>query len=369
MAGLYIHIPFCKKRCLYCDFFSSVSSDQKSAYIRTLCREIQLRKDFLADETIETIYFGGGTPSQLSASNFEQLFSEIKQAFPQIEQSLREVTLEANPDDISGEYLRTIRHFSFNRISLGIQSFNDEELCFLNRRHQAENAIRAVGLCREKGFDNISIDLMYGLPGQTLESWKKTLKKAIDLNVRHISAYHLIYEENTPLYELVKKGKIAAVDEKKSLQMFELLIDMLADSGFEQYEISNFARKGYRSRHNSSYWNGTHYLGLGASAHSYNGISRSWNAPALDYLSFVPEMETIDEKTAYNEFILTRLRTMDGISIEEISSLFETGIISYFREKCQKYLDGHLLEKTGDRIYLSRKGLFVSDGIMSDLMR
>ncbi|GHT42695.1 coproporphyrinogen III oxidase [Bacteroidia bacterium] len=281
-----------------------------------------------------------------------------------------EVTLEANPDDITPDYLESLKNLPFNRISLGIQSFHDDELKFLNRRHDAQSAIRAVRLCQEKGFENISIDLMYGLPDQSMKRWKSTIRQAIDLNIQHLSAYHLIYEEGTKLYELVEQGKVCPVDEELSVRMFETLIDTLTAAGFEHYEISNFAKPGYHSRHNSAYWNGTPYLGIGASAHSYNGVSRQWNATVhgARYTVHEPEVEFLDEKAVFNDFIITRLRTMKGISLDELQVLFGEEKKAYCLKQAQKFLSNQLLEIVDNYLRLTRKGIFVSDGIMSELM-
>jgi oxygen-independent coproporphyrinogen-3 oxidase len=369
MAGIYIHIPFCKKRCLYCDFFSSTNMEEKEKYVDALCKELKNRKDYLQGQTIETIYFGGGTPTQLQAGDFEKIFDAMADSglYPL---KKAEITLEANPNDITPHYLDTIRHLPFNRISLGIQSFDDKELHFLNRRHSADSAIQSIRLLQENGFENISIDLMYGLPEQNPAIWEKTLRKAINLNVQHISAYHLIYEENTSLFSLLEQGLVTPVEEELSVQFFEMLIDTLAESGFEHYEISNFAKPGYRSKHNSSYWTGIHYLGIGASAHSYNGISRQWNKKALGaaYEAQKSDREIIDEKTAYSDFIITRLRMMEGINLVELISLFGEEKKEYCLKQAQKYIRNQLLEIKNSHLRLTRKGLFVSDGIMSDLL-
>ncbi|MEG1587164.1 MAG: radical SAM family heme chaperone HemW, partial [Bacteroidales bacterium] len=269
MAGIYIHIPFCKTRCLYCDFFSNTRMDKKNAFIATLCKEIENRKTYLGDATIKTLYFGGGTPSQLEEADFRQIFTTLKNCFDLSQ--CHEITLEANPDDLSESYIAMLRTLPFNRISIGIQSFSDRDLKFLNRRHDAQQAIRAVNNCKQAGFDNISIDLMYGLPGQTPDEWEKNLETALSLNIQHISSYHLIYEEGTALYRLLERGKVNPVDEESSLQMFRTLIDTLRKKGFVQYEISNFARDERYSMHNTSYWTGDKYLGLGPGAHSFDG--------------------------------------------------------------------------------------------------
>jgi len=374
MAGIYIHIPFCKKRCAYCDFFSSTNSEAKDLYIEAVCKELEIRRNYLQNEKIETIYFGGGTPSQLNAEDFKKIFQTLQLPSPCGEgsgvRSCAEITLEANPDDLTPEYIDSIRDLPFNRISLGVQSFNDKELTFLNRRHNAETAIQAIKQLQQKGFDNISIDLMYGLPGQTEVDWRKTLAQAKALSVQHISAYHLIYEEGTPLYNSLQKGLIRPLDEELSVRLFEMLMNELAEAGFEHYEISNFAQPDYRSKHNASYWNGTHYLGVGASAHSYNGWSRQWNVASIQkYIeSQSPEnIEIIDEKTAYNDFILTRLRTKEGIDITELISLFGEEKKVYCLRQAQKHLDNQYLELCGNRIFLTKKGIFISDGIMGDL--
>jgi oxygen-independent coproporphyrinogen-3 oxidase len=354
---------------VYCDFFSSTSLQEKEAYIDTMCKELQDRKNYLQGQEIRTIYFGGGTPSLLRADDFEKIFQTLDRCFGNINYVPLEITLEANPDDITQEYLQSIHHLPFNRISLGVQSFNDRELQCLNRRHDALSAIKAVKRLQDAGFDNISIDLMYGLPEQTRTVWEKNLKLAVELNVPHISAYHLIYEEGTPLFRRLKQGQIKQVDEELSVQFFETLIDTLTEAGFEHYEISNFAKPDYRSRHNSSYWNGTHYLGIGASAHSYNGCGRRWNKklPGAQYALNAWEEEMLDDRTAYNDFIITRLRTMEGIDADELSRLFGESQKSYCLRQAQKHIRNQTLELTDNRLYLTRKGLFISDAIMSDL--
>ncbi|GHT38625.1 coproporphyrinogen III oxidase [Bacteroidia bacterium] len=326
---------------------------------------------------VETIYFGGGTPSQLPATAFEKIFaavgtsvvtpSEAQQPFPS-----PEITLEANPDDLTDACLDSLCALPFNRLSIGIQSFDAAELRFLHRRHDAQAAVEAVERAQRYGFDNISIDLMYGLPHQTLATWQATLDQAIRLGVQHISAYHLIYEAGTRLHQWLKQGKIAPLDEETSLKMFEMLIDTLAEAGFRQYEISNFALPGRESRHNSAYWSGRHYLGIGAAAHSYNGISRQWNAaiPTAEYLNHAPEIEFLDETTVYNDFIITRLRTMRGINLNELTALCGEQQKNTCLQQAQRYLDSGRLTLTEDsHLRLTRAGIFISDGIMADLMR
>ena len=373
MAGIYIHIPFCKTRCIYCDFYSTTRSEMKERYILALCRELEIRQDYLQNEPVETIYFGGGTPSQLSAVDFERIFATIDRLFGR--EHCREITLEANPDDLTPEYLHNLSHLPFNRISMGIQTFNDTTLKLLKRRHTALQAIQAVAACRQAGFQNISIDLIYGLPGETLERWKADLQQAIALNVEHISAYHFIYEEGTPLYIMCKNHQVEEVDEESSVDFFSLLIDQLTEAGYEQYEISNFCRPGKLSQHNTSYWQGTKYLGCGPSAHSFDGDSREWNSSSIDaYIEGINqgmrvfETEQRDETTRYNEFILTSLRTVWGISLNQLQSTFNDKLYHYCLRIADKHLQSGTLELRNNALCLSRKGIFVSDGIMSDLL-
>jgi len=367
MAGIYIHIPFCKQRCLYCDFFSSTEINRKEKYIDSLCREIIERENYLR-EPVETVYFGGGTPSVLTSADFDTIFQALFLVYG--ENKNREITLEANPDDMTFDYVESIKHLPFNRISLGVQSFNNSELKLLNRRHDAKSACKAVEHLQHAGYDNISIDLIYGIPRQTGKTWKSNLSSAIDIKVQHISAYHLTFEEGTPLHKQMKDGNIVPVDEEMSNHLFEILTDTLEDAGFEHYEISNFARPGFQSRHNSSYWNGTKYIGLGASAHSFNGFSRQWNKKTLspDYRESGFEIETIDEKTAYNDFVITRLRTMKGMDMNEMVALYGASRKTFCLKQAEKHIANGRLQYDHCFLRLTRKGIFISDGIMSDLM-
>lgn len=373
MAGLYIHIPFCTKRCLYCDFFSNTEMKYKEPYLSAVIRELELRKDYLEGEPVETIYFGGGTPSQLQAADFSRIFEAIHRLFDV--SPCAEITLEANPDDMTPRYVAGLQTLPFNRVSMGVQSFKEEDLRFLNRRHNREQALLAVDLCKKNGLENISVDLIYGLPGQTLEEWKQNLDTVISLDIPHISAYHLIYEEGTALYKLKEAGKIIPVDEDLSVALFTSLIDRLTANGYLHYEISNFARPGMLSRHNSSYWIGKKYLGIGPSAHSYNGQNRQWNISSLPgYLQAIDkgvpdiEIENLDINTRYNDFIITGLRTMWGIKFNEIQQQFGKEKLIYCQKQAAPYLKQGLLIEKDDTLTLSRNGIFISDSIMSDLL-
>ena len=373
MAGIYIHIPFCKTRCIYCDFYSTTRSDLKERYIRALCRELRIRKDYLEGATIETIYFGGGTPSQLDEEDFRQVFATIEEVYGM--EHCKEITLEANPDDLTEEYVTRLHRLPFNRISMGIQTFDDVTLKLLNRRHNAMQAIEAVDRCRRAGFENISIDLIYGLPGETDERWERDLKQAGSLNVEHISAYHLTYEEGTRIYELLQAHRIREVDEESSVRFFSVLIDTLDAAGYEHYEISNFCRPGKYSRHNTSYWKGIPYLGCGPAAHSFNTHTREWNVASLEeYMQGIEtdrrkfETEYQDKTTCYNECIMTCIRTLWGISLKYIEMEFGTEMWKYCMDMATPYLESGKLKIQDNHLCLTREGIFISDGIISDLM-
>lgn len=373
MAGIYIHVPYCKTRCIYCDFFTRIDISSKSDYVSSLCKEIALRKNYLGGKEIETIYFGGGTPSQLSQEEFSDIFKSINQHFSISPNA--EITLEANPDDLSDIYISMLRTLPFNRISIGIQSFNDNELTFLKRRHSAQRAKEVVRRCQQAGFQNISIDLMYGLPNQTMEIWQQNLNEAIELNVQHISSYHLIYEQGTKLYRLFKQGDVKAINEDLSVEMFSLMIEKLSEVGFEHYEISNFAKDKLYSRHNSSYWLGKPYLGLGPAAHSFDGANRAWNVASIPkYIQGVQdgmpniEVEILDANTRYNDFILTGMRTIWGVNLTELEKQFGQKMKRYCIENVQKYINQGFVSNENNILKLTRQGIFISDGIMSDLM-
>ena len=373
MAGIYIHIPFCKRRCIYCDFFSTTQSEKKAEYVHALVRELEMRKDYVGEEEIETIYLGGGTPSQLSQEELEEIFTYIYKVYKVTPDA--EITLEANPDDLTPEYVSMLRSLPINRISMGIQTFQEETLKLLHRRHTARQAIEAFRRCREAGFQNISIDLMYGLPGETLETWEQDLQQAIDLHPEHISAYHLIYEEGTTLWNLREQNKVEEAEEELSLTLFKTLIERLTKAGYQHYEISNFCLPGLHSRHNSSYWTGKKYLGCGPSAHSFDGISRQWNVSSLEkYLEGIRsnqldfELEELDLYTRYNDFVITSIRTCWGMPLAQLRITYGETLYNYCLRMAKPHIEQGVLEIKEDTLKLTPQGIFISDGIMSDLL-
>ena len=381
MASLYIHIPFCVKRCIYCDFYSDTCMDYFDAYMRALLCEMEVRRAEWQDQPFQTIYFGGGTPSQIQPCELKTILEAIYRYFQVAAKP--EITLEANPDDLSDNYVASLTALPVNRISIGVQSFNDKELCFLNRRHTAQEAIDAVIRCKEAGLTNISIDLIFGIPEQSVGSWVRSIDQAIALDIPHLSAYNLTYEPGTVLYQMMQNREIVPVADDRCAQFYSMLQDKLTDAGFVHYEISNFARRskqcpsGQISLHNASYWNGTHYLGLGAAAHSYNGSSRSWNVSSIpDYINGhysnnpVPfcESELIDGRTGYNDFVITRLRTMWGVSLNELREKFGKQREAYFLEKSKYFFSINKLKKQGDYVKVSYKDFFISDAILRELI-
>ena len=373
MAGIYLHIPFCKRRCIYCDFFSTTRNEEKSRYVQALCKELELRKDYLDGEEIETIYLGGGTPSQLSPAELGTIFTYIYKVY-NVKKNI-EITLEVNPDDITTDYVHALRALPINRISMGIQTFHEDTLKVLHRRHTARQAIEAYNRLREAGFENISIDLMYGLPGETLQQWESDIKQAIELHPEHISAYHLIYEEGTALWKLREQRLVSEADEDLSLSMFKTLIEHLTDAEYQHYEISNFCLPGLHSQHNSSYWTGKKYMGCGPSAHSYNGASRQWNVASLDaYINGITnnkpdyEIEELDVYTRYNDFIITRLRTCWGVPLSQLRLTYGEELYNYCLRMAKPHFERETLTKENEILRLTIKGIFISDNIMSDLL-
>ena len=376
MTGLYIHIPFCKSRCIYCGFYSTTAEQMKQAYVDAVCREMELRNAIYEKEgknigqTIATVYLGGGTPSQLSPTQLQQLFDAIARHYDVNDDA--EITIECNPDDVTEAFAELLQSLPVNRVSMGAQTFDDDRLQFIHRRHTSKQVTTAIRRLREKGIHNISIDLMYGFPEETLEEWEHDIQQALALNVEHISAYALTYEEGTPLYRLLEEGKVKEIDEERSLAMYDRLIDRLQEAGYEHYEISNFARKGWRSRHNSSYWQLVPYIGIGAAAHSYDGRRRQWNIADINsYINHIQqgivpaEGELLDKDSRYNDHVMLALRTCEGLDL----STLDSDERSYCEETAKKFVLDGLLVKTDNHLRLSRKGLFVSDMIMSELMK
>ncbi len=377
MPGIYVHIPFCQSRCIYCDFFSTTSLAERDTYIDALCREISLRsRQEPGCEIVRTIYVGGGTPSQLTPQQIGRILDCIYTHFDVDAQA--EVTLEANPDDINETFLGGLQPLPVNRLSLGIQTFDDARLRFLHRRHTAAEAIRAVKLCQSHGYRNLSIDLMFGFPDETPNDWQRDLQQALQLHVQHLSAYSLMWEDGTPLTRMLQQGKIREPEEETTLEMFRLLMRRLQENGFEHYEISNFCRPGYQSRHNSSYWHNVPYIGFGAGAHSYDGHTRSWNVASLPiYIKGINEgnrryeSETLTDDQRFNERVMTGLRTAEGISLRTLQADFGETYYRYFMHACRQHLTSGNLQLSPDRqrIHLSADGILISDTIMSDLMR
>ena len=378
MAGLYIHIPFCESRCIYCGFYSTTSLRERDAYIEALCQEMALRQinDTLGEPAkIETIYLGGGTPSQLTSEQLVRLFEGINKNYGSSLTEHIEITMECNPDDITPTLCRTIAQLPINRISMGIQTFSDERLRFLHRRHNAIEAKQAIVLLRKAGVGNISIDLMFGFPNETITEWTHDIREALSLNVEHLSAYSLMYEEGTTLYRLLQQEKIKEIDEETYLQMYEILIDELTAAGYEHYEISNFALPGYRSRHNSSYWHEVPYIGIGAAAHSYNRKQRSWNIENIQtYIRSISEgilpseSEQLDITTRYNDLITTALRTSDGIDLMKMEQEFGKELADRLLQEAQPHISRRLMKIKDGRLSLTREGLYISDDVMSDFM-
>jgi len=373
LAGIYIHIPFCRKRCHYCDFFKSTDLSQKARLLDGLNRELENRAAEVSSDEINTVYLGGGTPSVLLTDELEGLLDTIRQNYRVNEQA--EITMEANPDDLNQAILSAIRRTGFNRLSMGVQSFSEADLKLINRRHGVLQAIQSVKWAKRAGFSNISIDLIYGLPNQTLEEWERNVNIAIELDVQHISAYNLTYHEGTVFYDRLKKGILQELPDELSLQQFELMRKMLIRAGFEHYEISNFCRPGFYSKHNSSYWKNEKYLGIGPSAHSFDFRTRRWNVSSIQkYLEGVEnnlpfsESEILSEQDRYNDFIITGLRTSWGVSESEIQFNFSDQYYSHFQRCKDQYLQSGTLEYAAGKVRINPKGLFISDKIMADFM-
>jgi oxygen-independent coproporphyrinogen-3 oxidase len=397
MNGIYVHIPFCKKVCSYCDFHFSVSLKLKDRLIAALQEEISLRKNFFEQSPahspheyspfsifdqpqkqnyepyhIHTLYFGGGTPSVLSIAELKKILTTLHSNFKILPNA--EITLEANPDDLSWEYLFQLREIGFNRLSIGIQSFFDEDLLWMNRRHTASQAIESVKLSQEAGFENINIDLIYGIPGMTGKRWQTNLETFFTLNIPHLSAYHLTIEPQTVLGYRQRKGQIKEIQEDESLTQYSILTDMMQGFGFIHYEVSNFCQHGHHSRHNTNYWGQGRYLGIGPSAHSYDGRSRSWNVSVnADYIDAIEnkgtfsEFEILSENDRFNDYLLTHLRTHWGIDLNTVRTRFGNKYYLHLFKEIEKIKDTETVEFTNQKLNLTERGLFISDRIISQL--
>lgn len=372
MAGIYIHIPFCKSRCIYCGFYSTTNLNIRQQYVNALCKEMALRKNYI-DESVSTIYIGGGTPSLLTEGELKTIFEHIYNLF--VINDDNEITIECNPDDITNNFANILRELPVNRVSMGAQTFNNARLKFLQRRHNAEEIKQAVQTLRKENIKNISLDLMFGFPDETLEEWLEDINQAISLDVEHISAYSLMYEEGTPLTAMLKSNKIKDIDEELSLDMYESLVSRMKSVGYEHYEISNFARPGFRSRHNSSYWLQVPYIGIGAAAHSFDIKSRQYNVSDINrYISqinngIIPmERELLNNDTIFNDIITTTLRTNEGIDLQRLSSKLGKSYANHLTHNAANYISEGLMEIYNHHIRLTYKGILISDTIMSYLM-
>ena len=371
MSGIYIHIPFCKQACHYCDFHFSTSLKKKEEMVLALAKEIEMRKKEFHDEVVETIYFGGGTPSILTIEDLKFLIDEVYRNYKVVENP--EITVEANPDDLSKERIIELATTRINRLSIGIQSFFEDDLKLMNRAHNSAEAKECLEIATQY-FDNISIDLIYGVPGMSNEKWLQNIEMALSFNVPHISSYALTVEPKTALQTFIQKGIIPPTDDEVAAVHFQILVDKLVENGFIHYELSNFGKSTYFSKNNSSYWLGKKYLGIGPSAHSYDGISRSWNVSNNSlYLKSISEnqlpseTETLSKTDKYNEYVMTGLRTIWGISLERIAREFGQTYLDYLNQQAAKYIDDHLLFVDDNILRTTKSGKFLSDGIASDL--
>lgn len=373
MSGIYIHIPFCKQACNYCDFHFSTSLKNKAELVNSILTEIELRKNYLSDKNIQTIYFGGGTPSLLNERETFLILEKIFRTYNVSNDA--EITLECNPDDLSEQKLKELKRAEINRLSIGLQSFNEEELKWMNRAHTARESEDCVKRAQDKGFENITIDLIYGSKFSTLGNWKNTLNKAIELQVQHISSYNLTIEDKTKLGHDFKLKKEAAIDDEKSSEMFLEMVERLERNGFIHYEISNFGKEGFFSQHNSNYWKGVHYIGYGPSAHSFDGTSRQWNIPNNNtYIKHIHEgsdkyfeKEILTEKERFNEYMLTSLRTIWGIDSNYLKQQFNEEYIKSFLNQVEVYLKDESMILKNNAYILTNKGKLLADRIASEL--
>lgn len=370
MAGIYIHIPFCKQKCTYCAFHFSTNLSYTDRMINALCTEISLRKKELNKEPLKTIYLGGGTPSLLTESQLLQLFESLKKAFDL--NFLQEVTLEANPDDITEEKVLLWKNHGINRLSIGIQSFDNEDLIWMNRAHHAEQSFKSIQIAQKNGISNLTIDLMYGLPNLTLERWEKQIQQAVDLGVQHISAYCLTVEERTALHKKVNQEELIPADSDLQSEQFDLLVNKLSQHGFLHYEISNFGKLDFIALHNTNYWNGNHYLGIGPSAHSFDGHKRTWTiANNHTYMNNIEkgilpiEEELLTPKNKFNELLMTGLRTIWGVDLTQLASLFP--LSNGFNQKVNDYIQEGLMSLSGNHLTLTQAGKHIADSIAENL--
>ncbi len=371
MSGIYIHIPFCKQACHYCDFHFSTSMKKKEEMVQALVKEMQMRKSEFENEIVETIYFGGGTPSVLSDEELAFLIDAVYANFKVAENP--EITLEANPDDLSDERIVELAGSRINRLSIGIQSFFENDLKMMNRAHNAEEAKKSLETAT-RYFDNISIDLIYGIPGMTNEMWKQNIETALSFGIPHISSYALTVEPKTALKKLIQTGKVSEPKDEVAQEHFMILVEMLQQHGFIHYELSNFGKPDYFSKNNSAYWLGKKYIGIGPSAHSYDGISRSWNiANNTIYLKGIEagklpgEVEILTANDRYNEYIMTGLRTIWGVSLNRIQKEFGEEVLQYLQKQSEKFIADGLLAVEKNILKTTPKGKFLADGIASDL--
>ncbi|EHQ42923.1 radical SAM family heme chaperone HemW [Myroides odoratus] len=371
MAGIYIHIPFCKQACHYCDFHFSTSLKKKEEMLAAIQKELFLRKDELAGEHIETIYFGGGTPSILAVDEINRLIDTVYQQYTVVEQP--EITLEANPDDLDTATIQRLAQSKVNRLSIGIQSFGEEDLKMMNRAHNAQEAISCLQEV-VKYFDNISIDLIYGIPNLSNERWIENIQRILDLGIPHISCYALTVEERTALNKLIQKGVIPSPKEEVAHAHFMLLIEKLRANGYIHYELSNFAKPGYYSKNNSAYWLGKKYVGIGPSAHSFDGRYRSWNISnnplyikAIEAGELPSEIEELSVVDRYNEYVMTGLRTIWGVDLTRVSNEFGAIFHDYLVQESASFIADGLMQQQANILTITDKGKFLSDGIASDL--
>lgn len=373
MAGIYIHIPFCRKACHYCNFHFSTSTHLQNEFVNALLKEIDLQHTYLS-ETVSTIYFGGGTPSILSSSDIDQILQKLYTTYNAEKQP--EITLEANPDDISAAKLNELKAVGINRLSIGIQSFFEDDLIWMNRAHNVQQAVDCISNAQQAGFTNITIDLIYGTPTLTDERWQNNVQKALEMNIPHLSCYALTVESNTALAKMIKQNKMANVETDKQARHFELLMQWMNEAGYEHYEISNFAKPGYRSKHNSNYWKGKSYVGLGPSAHSFNGHSRQWNVANNSlyiqslYKGTLPcEIEILTPKQQINEYIMTSLRTIEGLSLQKVEKEFGMETMLQLLKAADKHIERDQLKNQDDFLRTTPKGKLMADGIASDLFQ